>query len=99
MALTSAYLVAKGRLSEFLDTVRNAQAPDKFTLSFLQDLGFSSSNERLFIPLMKGLGFLDENSVPTQRYFDFLDNSRWQLVLADGIREAYEDLFKLNRKA
>jgi hypothetical protein len=99
MALTAAYLIAKSRLEEFLSTIRNAQAPEKFTVSFLKDLGFTSSNERLFLPMLKGLGFLDEAGAPTQRYFDFLDDSRWQLVLADGIREAYEDLFRLNRKA
>jgi hypothetical protein len=99
MALTSSYLVSTNRLEEFLTTLRGAQAPEKFTLSFLKDLGFASSNERLFIPMLKALGFLDESGTPTDRYFQFLDDSRWQLILADGIREAYDDLFRLNRNA
>ncbi|HMP07767.1 MAG TPA: DUF5343 domain-containing protein [Lacipirellulaceae bacterium] len=99
MGLTTAYLVAAGRLEEFFDAIRRAQAPEKFTLTFLKDLGFTSSNERLFIGLLKGLGFLDEAGVPSQRYFDFLDGTRWQLILADAIREAYEDLFRLDRNA
>src|SRR5262249_20897294 len=70
-----------------------------FTLKFIEDLGFKSTNDRLFIPLLKALGFLDENGAPKQRYFDFLDDSQWQIVLADGIRDAYEDLFRLNKKA
>jgi len=99
MGLTSSYLVATSRWEEFLTTLRNAQAPERFTLTFLKDLGFTSSNERLFIPMLKSLGFLDESGAPTERYFEFLDDSRWQLVLADGIKDAYADLFQLNRNA
>jgi hypothetical protein len=99
MAITTAYLVAAGRLEEFFDTIRRAQAPETFTLTFLKDLGFTSSNERLYIPVLKGLGFLDEGGTPTDRYYAFLDDSRWQIVLAEGIRDAYEDLFRLDRHA
>jgi hypothetical protein len=99
MALTSAYLVAAKNLPTFLQALRSARAPDRFTLKFIEDLGFKSTNDRLFIPVLKALGFLDENGTPKQRYFDFLDDSRWQYVLAEGIEEAYGDLFRLNKKA
>ncbi|MEM1109216.1 MAG: DUF5343 domain-containing protein [Planctomycetota bacterium] len=92
-------MYAIGRTEEFFDTIRNAQSPEKFSLTFLKDLGFTSSNERLFIGVLKGLGFLDDGGAPTDRYFEFLDDSKWQIILADGIREAYEDLFRLNRNA
>ena len=45
------------------------------------------------------MGFLDEASVPTQRYFEFLDETQYKVVLAQGIREAYADLFRVNNKA
>lgn len=99
MGLTTAYLVAAKNLPSFLEAVRTARAPERFTLKFVEDLGFKSTNDRLFIPLLKALGFVDDNGAPKQRYFDFLDDSQWQHVLADGIREAYEDLFRLNKKA
>jgi hypothetical protein len=99
MGLTSAYLIAVKNLGPFLNAIRSARAPDKFTLKFIEDLGFKSTNDRLFIPLLKGLRFIDDNGVPTQRYFDFLDESRWRAVLAAGMEEAYEDLFRLNKRA
>jgi hypothetical protein len=37
--------------------------------------------------------------VPKQRYFDFLDQSQSARVLAEGIREAYSDLFNVNKNA
>ena len=99
MALTTAYLVSSKNLGSFLDAIRSAQAPKKFTVQFIEQLGFKSTNDRLFIPVLKGLGFLDQQGVPTQRYFDFLDHTQSKKVLAQGIRDAYEDLFRINTKA
>ena len=36
---------------------------------------------------------------PTQRYFDFLDQSQSKKIIAIGIQEAYEDLFNLRKDA
>jgi hypothetical protein len=49
--------------------------------------------------VLKGLGFLDDNGAPTDRYFRFLDHSQSRAVLAEAIREAYDELFTLNRNA
>lgn len=99
MSLTTAYLINASKLEQFLTDLRSAQAPEKFTLKFLEDLGYKSTNDRLFIGLLKALGMIDEGGAPTQRYFAFLDDTRWKEVLAEGVRDAYEDLFRLNKKA
>jgi len=49
--------------------------------------------------LLKGLGFLDENGSPTERYFAFLDHSQSRRVLAEALREGYDELFALNKNA
>lgn len=99
MSLTNAYLVTTKNLEGFLNAIKSARAPERFTNSFLTQLDYSSSNDRLFIGVLKGLGFLDETGVPTQRYFQFLDQGQSGAVLADSIREAYEDLFAVNKHA
>lgn len=99
MALTSAYLVTTKNLEAFLNALRSAKAPERFTNKFLTNLEFSSSNDRLFIGVLKGLGFIDDAGTPTQRYYQFLDQTQSGRVLADALREAYEDLFALNTKA
>ena len=48
---------------------------------------------------MKAIKFIDESGVPTPRYYNFLDQSQSKLIVAEGIKEAYEDLFALNTKA
>jgi hypothetical protein len=68
-------------------------------LRFLEDLGFKSTNDRLFIPILKALKFVDENGVPTKRYFRFLDDGQWRAVLAEGLTDAYADLYTLHTKA
>jgi len=99
MALMNAYLVTTKNLESFLNSLLSAKAPERFTIKFLNELEFKTTNDQLFIRLLKGLGFLDESGVPTQRYFDYLDQSRSPKVLASAIREAYEDLFRVNVKA
>ena len=99
MALPTSYLTSTKNLAAFLDAIRSAQAPEKFTLAFLESLDFKSSSDRLFVGVLKSLGFLDDVGRPTERYFRYLDGSQSEAVLAEGIRDAYEDLFRVNVNA
>jgi len=86
-------------MDSILSQIRRAAVPPKFTYEFLKGLGFPSSNDRPIIPLMKALGLLDEQGVPRDRYRQFKDESQWQRVLAEGIREAYADVYAVDEKA
>lgn len=99
MALPTAYLVSTKKLPDILSAIQGAQAPPKFGRSFLEALGFTSSADRLVPNVFKALGLLTADGTPTERYFEFLDQTQGGRVLADGIREAYADLFQLNRNA
>lgn len=96
MPLMSSYLITTKNVEAFFNSIVGAKAPEVFTNKFLYDLGFKSTNDRLFIGVLKGLGFIEENGAPTQRYYDFLDQGQSKIVLADAIEEAYEDLFNVN---
>jgi len=99
MALNPSYLITTKNLEEFFNSLITAKAPDAFTQKFIESLEFKSTNDRLYIGLLKGLGFLDANAVPTERYYKFLDQSQSKQVLADAIKEAYGDLFSVKTKA
>jgi hypothetical protein len=99
MALTNAYLVTTKNLEGFFNAILSAKAPERLNSKFLAELGFTSSNDRLFISILKGLGFVDDAGTPQQRYYDFLDQSQSKQVLAQAVTEAYEDLFRVNTKA
>lgn len=99
MSLPSAYLTSFKNTEAILQAIQAAQAPPRFTQRFLEGLGFANSNDRAVINVLKALGFLDDSGVPQSRYHRYLDQTQSALVLAEGIREAYEDLFRINRNA
>jgi predicted nucleic acid-binding protein len=86
MALPEQYLVTSKNLDGFFNSLLNAQAPTKFT-------------NRLFIGILKALGFVDSNGVPQDRYFKFLDQTQSKQVLAEAIKDAYSDLYTVNVNA
>ena len=83
----------------YFDAFLDAQAPERFSIKFLENLGFTSTNDRLFIGVLKDLGFLNRDGAPQPRYFDFLDRSRSKQVLAEAIRDSFSDLFAINMRA
>ncbi|RPI95406.1 MAG: hypothetical protein EHM40_03390 [Chloroflexi bacterium] len=93
MGLTNAYTVAVGRIPDLFEKIRDGQAPELFTTQLLKDWGFASSNDRAFIPLLKELGFLSPDGKPTSLYHEYRDHSRSKAVMAQGIRNAYGDIF------
>jgi hypothetical protein len=99
MALPNSYTLKPGAIPAYFDALLQAEAPQRFSIKFLEGLEFKSANDRLLIGLLKDLGFLDADAVPTKRYYEFLDRSQSQKVLAAAIREAYSDLFAVNKDA
>lgn len=99
MALPTSYLTSAKNLEGILAAMQSAQAPEKFTQAFLESLEFKSNGDRLVIGVLKSIGFLDDAGRPTDRYFRFLDQTQAPKVIAEGVREAYQDLFKVNTKA
>jgi hypothetical protein len=99
MTLPNAYLTSFKNALAILTAIQSAQAPPRFTQKFLQGLGFANSNDRAMINMLKALGFIDDSGVPTSRYHQFLDQTQSAIVLADGIRDGYADLFRVNNLA
>lgn len=99
MALPNSYTLKPSAITAYFDAILGAEAPDRFSNRFLLNLEFKSTNDRLFINILKELGFIDADGIPTQRYYKFLDKSQSAIVLAEAIRETYSDLFSVNKNA
>jgi len=99
VALPDSYTLKPNAIPAYFDVILDAQPPERFSLKFLENLGFTSTNDRLFIGILKDLGFLNRDGAPQQRYFDFLDRNRAKQILAEGIREAFSELFAINVQA
>lgn len=96
--LSRKYLNSVKNLPSILDKIVEGTAPEKFTTEHLKKIGFSSSNDRGAIGLLKDLKFLSEDGAPTQRYHDFRNSSLSKKVMGDALQEAYSDIFHLNEK-
>lgn len=99
MSLPTSYLTSSKNLVEILTAMRNAQAPKKFTQVFLEGLGFKGTADRLIIGVLKALGMLTPGAEPTQRYFEYLDQTQSGRVLAEALHDAYADLYQVNTRA
>jgi hypothetical protein len=98
MALTDVYVQIYGQLADVFSRLQQGQAPDQFTRQHLVDLGFTSSNHRALIPLLKALGFLTPEGAPTPRYHEYRNKPQARRVMAEALREAYRDLFVLKER-
>ena len=67
MALASSYVLPINRIPDIFAKIRDGQAPEQLTQQLLKDWGFTSKNDRAFIPLLKALGLLTSDGKPTQR--------------------------------
>lgn len=99
LSLPDSYTQKFNSIPAYFDAILDAQPPDRFSLKFLENLGFTSTNDRTFISILKDLGFLNADGVPQPRYYEFMDRSESKRVLAAAIREAFSDLFAVNTAA
>lgn len=93
--LTKRYLPSQKNVDPFLAKIIDGVAPEKFTVEHLKSIGFSSSNDRGLIPLLKDLGFLTEEGSPTARYKNYRNRSKSKAIMGEALREAYADLFHI----
>lgn len=99
MNLAESYTLKPGAIPAYFDAMLDAQPPERFSVKFLENLGFTSTNDRLFIGILKDLGFLTRDGAPQPRYFAFLDRSISKQIVAAGIKESFAELFAINTKA
>jgi len=88
------YVLSNKRLPDLIEAIQSASVPEKFNREFLKGLGFTSSNDRAFVPLFKSLGLIDGTGIPTERYRSLRQYPK--STLAEAIREMYSDAWALD---
>lgn len=92
------YLASNKNVSQVFERVRTAAKPPKFTIAFMKQLGFTSSNDSAYPSLFKKLGFSTDDGTPTIYYDNLRDSSTAKIILAERIRELYGELFTINTR-
>ena len=86
------YTIVPAQLAGFFSKIRTVGKPAKANADWLSSIGFSSSNQRSFIPILKQVGFLDSSGSTTSLWQEYRgDNHR--NALGKGIKSAYPELF------
>jgi Family of unknown function (DUF5343) len=67
MSLPDSHTLKPGSIPAYFEAMLGAEAPKRFTARFLESLEFTSSTDRLFIGILRDLGFVDQESAPTDR--------------------------------
>lgn len=93
------YMPSVRNVHAILRKMQSAAVPEAFGRDFLKDLGFTSSNDRPVIGLLRYLGMLDALCKPQACYSEFVDQTKSKSVLAARLRIAYDDLFSSNKEA
>lgn len=97
MSFQRAHLTSAKHLPALLNAIQAAKPPPQFNQQFLEFLEFKSPSDRPIIDVLEALGFVSEGGIPTERYHAFVDKTPG--VLANGIRDAYPDLFQADCNA
>lgn len=89
------YTPNPANVARFFEHIQAAGVPGKVDSKYLESVEFSSSYDRPLPGVLKFLGFLDASGLPTDAWRTYKDKSQAPRVMAQAIREAYSDLFRL----
>ncbi len=91
------YIISNNKIEPVLNRIRSAAKPERFSIrETLNKWGFTASNDRAMVAVLKELGFLNEGGIPTEFYDRLRDPNDWKYVLGERVRELYADLFAID---
>jgi hypothetical protein len=94
------YLTAPGTLKKALDRLIDAQRPERFSVDFLENvLKMSGGSARAVIPVLKKMGFLTGDGVPTELYARFRTEGGRPAAALAGLRNGFPEIFKRSEYA
>lgn len=89
-----AYTKVSGKLKDFLGKVRSLGVPTNVSIKWLESIGYTSSNDRSILSVIRQIYFLDDANRPTEKWSRYRGGD-YKKVLAEGIREGYLELFAI----
>jgi Family of unknown function (DUF5343) len=94
------YLTASGTLKKALERLIDASRPDKFNADFMENvLKLSGGAARATIPILKKMGFLSSDGVPTEFYAKFRTEGGRAAAALAGLRNGFPEIFKRSEYA
>lgn len=94
------YVASYGLIEKVLEKIKAAQTPERFTQDYLgTNFGMSGGSAMALIPLLKKIGFIGTDGVPTELYKKFRNENFSKVVMAEAIKLGFKDLYSRNEYA
>lgn len=87
-----AYTNVTGKIKPLLEKIRTVGVPQKATTAWLKSIGFTSSNDKSLIGVLKFIGLIDSSGTPTPVWSSFR-GSHHKAILGEAIQKGYTDLY------
>lgn len=87
-----AYTTVPGKVRPLLEKIRGIGIPPKASESWLKSIGFTSSNDRSLLGMLKAVSLVDGSSIPTSTWSAFRGANHRE-TLGQAIRTGYAELF------
>ncbi|WEK51251.1 MAG: DUF5343 domain-containing protein [Candidatus Kaistia colombiensis] len=89
------YLTSSGSLKKALDKIIEASRPDKFNSDFLENvLKMSGGSARATIPILKRLGFISSDGIPTDLYARFRTEGGRSSAALQALRMGFPEIYR-----
>ena len=88
------YTTVPGKIKPLLTKIRDVGIPTKVGSEWLKVIGYTSSNDRSLIGVLKTVGFIDSSQIPTPLWQAYR-GSNGPSVLAQGIKLGYAELYSV----
>lgn len=86
------YAIGTGKLPKLFETVGSKGVPEKVTNKWLEQYGFTSTNDRRLRSILEFLGFVGDTGQPTDTWKEYR-STRSREILANAIRKSYSELY------
>ncbi|MFG1346172.1 DUF5343 domain-containing protein [Xanthobacter autotrophicus DSM 431] len=94
------YMTAHGTLKRALERSIGASRPEKFNADFMENiLKLSGGGARATIPILKRMGFLTSDAIPTDLYAKFRTSSGRSAAALQALKNAFPEIFKRSEYA
>jgi hypothetical protein len=88
------YTTVPGKLPNLLSKIRDTGVPSKATVAWVKSVGFTSSNDPSLLGVLRSIGFIDQDGVPTPAWKEYRGKD-YKGVLGRAIQSGYQDLYSV----
>ena len=94
-SLGTRYVYSTKHIEEVFKKIADTGRPESLTTSYLKNTWLlKNAQYQAVLPILKDLGFIDASGKPTERYALYQNPQKARKAVADGVRQAYPELFK-----